>query len=222
MDSMVAAAMPKMGVAGDRTRSQLSELPPLITFSCKPPKGHVPSENLPGEFTFSQLGAFGRMGDMDDLNNMHAALIPVKNEVKNLLTMFDFYITQRQLGKPIETLNEAVRDMRLIIGRLLIDHFLTLTPEDGDNFCRALATMLADRCEQLPEEKEVEAEYCSYCVGEILTVFEYAIEIKKEFDDDPILQKMLSLDIPILRPFDYGLRGTLKVVETHKKRMVHK
>jgi len=159
---------------------------------------------------------------MNDTKKIHAALIPVKNEVKNLLTMFDFFLTQRQLGKPIEVLNEAVRDMRLIIGRLLIDHFLGLTLDDGDNFCKALATMLADRCEQLPDENEVEQEYCHYCVGEILTVFEYAMEIKKEFDDDPILQKMLALDIPILRPFDYGLRGTLKVVEAHKKRMIHK
>lgn len=158
--------------------------------------------------------------DMNDIDKMHSTLVPVKNEVKNLLTMFDFFITQRQLGKSIEVLNEGVRDMRLIIGRLLIDHFLGLSLEDGESFCHALATMLADRCEQLSNDKE--EEYCSYCVGEILTVFEYALEIKKEFADDPILQKMLALDIPILRPFDYGLRGTLKVVEAHKKRRVHK
>ncbi len=159
---------------------------------------------------------------MNDTRQIHAALIPVKSEVKNLLTMFDFFLTQRQLGKSIEVLGEAVRDMRLIIGRLLIDHFLGLPLDDGDNFCKALATMLADRCELLPEEKQVEQEYCQYCVSEVLTVFEYAMEIKKEFADDPIFQKMLALDIPILRPFDYGLRGTLKVVEAHKKRKVHK
>ncbi len=154
---------------------------------------------------------------MNDTNITHVALKPVQSEVKNLLTMFDFFLTQRQLGKPIETLNEAVRDMRLIVGRLLVDHFLSLNLEDGDNFCKALATMLVDRCDQLPEEKDTEEDYCNYCVGEILTVFEYALEIKKEFPDDPILQKMLALDIPILRPFDYGLRGTFKVIEAHKK-----
>ncbi len=159
---------------------------------------------------------------MSAMNAIHAALKPVQSEVKNLLTMFDFFLTQRQLGKPIESLNEAVRDMRLIIGRILIDHFLGLTLEEGDKFCKALATMLADRCEELPEEKEIEGEYCQYCMGEVLTVFEYAMEIKKEFADDPILQKMLALDIPILRPFDYGLRGTFKVVEAHKRRMIHK
>lgn len=160
---------------------------------------------------------------MFSMNGIHAALKPVQSEVKNLLTMFDFFLTQRQLGKPIEALGEAVRDMRLIIGRLLTDHFLELTLEEGDKFCKALATMLTDRCEQLPEEKQVKEEYCRYCVGEILTVFEFAMEIKKEFSDDPILQKILALDIPILRPFDYGLRGTFKVIEAQKKKkMFHK
>ena len=53
----------------------------------------------------------------------------------------------------------------------------------------------------VPEEGETEAEYCHYCVSEILTAFEYAMEIKKEFSGDPILQKMLALDIPILQHF---------------------
>ncbi len=177
----------------------------------------------PNQFNGFSIGPLSdKIGIMNDIQISHEALKPVQAEVKNLLTMFDFFLTQRELGKPIETLNEAVRDMRLIIGRLLIDHFLGLSLEDGDGFCRALATMLADRCEQLPEDRESDLEYCSYCLGEILTVFEYAMEIKKEFSDDPILQKMLALDIPILRPFDYGLRGTFKVVEAQKKRMIHK
>jgi hypothetical protein len=158
---------------------------------------------------------------MNDITVTHSALRPVQSEVKNLLTMFDFFLSQRQLGKPIEALGEAVRDMRLIIGRLLIDHFLGLGLEDSDNFCKALATMLVDRCEQVEEDGDAEAEYCNYCVSEVLTVFEYATEIKKEFSGDPILQKMLALDIPILRPFDYGLRGTFKVIEAQKKKKFH-
>lgn len=162
------------------------------------------------------------MARMNDIDVTHDALRPVKSEVKNLLTMFDFFLSQRQLGKSIEALGESVRDMRLIIGRLLIDHYLGLNLADSDNFCKALATMLVDRCEQVPDDDDAEVEYCSYCVSEILTVFEYATEIKKEFSSDPILQKMLALDIPILRPFDYGLRGTFKVIEAHKKRKFHR
>ncbi|MFH1829422.1 MAG: hypothetical protein ABH871_01425 [Pseudomonadota bacterium] len=149
-------------------------------------------------------------------------LKPVQAEVKNLLSMFDFFLSQRKLGKPIQNLSEAVRDIRLIIGRLLIDHLLILDLKEGEQFCKALATMLTDCCEKVPEENCVEGEYCNYCVSEILTAFEYAMEIKKEFKDDLVLQKMLALDIPILRPFDYGMRNTFKVIESQKKRRVHK
>ncbi len=149
-------------------------------------------------------------------------LKPVQAEVKNLLTMFDFYLSQRKLGKRIEDLSEAVRDMRLIIGRLLIDHLLVLNLEEGEQFCKALATMLTDCCERISEEDSPEDEYCNYCVGEILTAFEYAMEIKKEFEEDMVLQKMLALDIPILRPFDYGLRNSLKVITPQKRRRIHK
>ena len=145
-----------------------------------------------------------------------------KTEIKNLITMFDFFMSQRQLGKPIETLSESVRDMRLILGRLLVDHFLGLTDDEGERFTTSLAEMLADCCEGIPDRDDDDEEYCNYCIEEMITPFEYAREIKREFSDDPVLQKMLSLDIPILRPFDYGLRGTLKVVEAHKKRKVHK
>lgn len=149
-------------------------------------------------------------------------LKPVQAEVKNLLSMFDFFLSQRKLGKPIESQSEAVKDMRLIIGRLLVDHLLTLTFEEGERFCKALAAMLTDCCENVPQDDTFDNKYCNYCVGEILTAFEFAMEIKKEFDDDAVLQKMLALDIPILRPFDYGMRGTFKVIESQKRRRIHK
>ena len=154
-------------------------------------------------------------------NEVSPALIPVKSEIQNLLTMFDFFLTQRQLRKPIEVLNESIRDMRLIIGRLLMDHFLNLDYDDGDKFCEALAEMLADCCESIPDRELEDDDYFKYCVSEVLTCFEYAVEIKREFEDDPVLQKMLALDIPILRPFDYGLRGGFKLVKTEKKKKIH-
>ncbi len=148
--------------------------------------------------------------------------MPVQAEIGNLLTMFDFYLAQRELRKSIEELHESVRDMRLIIGRLLMDHFLGLTRDEGQRFCAAIAEMLADRCVALAKKNPDDEEYYRYCVGEILTCFEYAMEIKREFADDPIFQKMLALDIPILRPFDYGLRGSLKVLHPTKLHKVHK
>lgn len=151
------------------------------------------------------------------------ALIPVKREVRNLLEMFEFFLTERHLGKSIDSLGEAVRDLRLIVGRLLVDHFLKLSAEEESEFCSALATMLADRAATLPSEDEKDREYYDYCIEEVLTSFEYAQEIKAAYPDDSVLQKILALDIPILRPFDYGLRGRLELVrQAKKRRKVHK
>ena len=74
---------------------------------------------------------------------MSAMLRPAENDVKNLLDMFEFFLTERQLGKPIDELGESVRDMRLIIGRILVDHFLKLPPAQEAKFTTALASMLA-------------------------------------------------------------------------------
>jgi hypothetical protein len=162
------------------------------------------------------------MNDRTRPQGAGAPLGPVQAEVKNLITMFDYFLAQRELEKPVESLGEIVRDMRIIIGRLLMDHFMSLSDADGEKFTGALAEMLADCCESQKARGDPDDEYSAYCVGEILTTFEYAREIKKEFADDMVLQKMLALDIPILRPFDYGLRGRFKVLESKKKRILHK
>jgi hypothetical protein len=151
---------------------------------------------------------------------IETSLRQAKKEVRNLLDMFEFFLTERQLGRPIEALGESVHDMRLIIGRLLADHFLGLSAEEETRFCSALALMLADRCQALPVEGEEDRRYCDYCIAEILTCFEQAQEIKAAYPDDPVFQKILALDIPILRPFDYGLRDKLRLVKTGKKRRV--
>lgn len=150
---------------------------------------------------------------------LSTSLLPVEKEVTNLLEMFEFFLTERQLGKPIDALGESVKDMRLIVGRLLVDHFLGLPPKQEEKFCAALAAMLADRAESLPAERGDDGEYCRYCIGEILTAFEYAQEIKAAYPGDRVLQKILALDIPILRPFDYGLRGKLKLIPIRKKKI---
>ncbi|MFA5812877.1 MAG: hypothetical protein WC956_11210, partial [bacterium] len=108
------------------------------------------------------------MESLKDLPKMHESLMPVQAEIANLLTMFDFFLSQRQLGKPIEVLSDSVRDLRLILGRLLMDHFLGLTRDNGEQFCKAMAEMLADRCVSLFERNPDDEEYCRYCVGEIL------------------------------------------------------
>lgn len=157
----------------------------------------------------------------DKKSKIAQPLLPVEEETRHLLDMFEFYLTERHLSKPIDNLGEAVRDMRIIIGRILVDHFLGLCVEEEEKFCSALADMLADRASDLPIEGGIEEEYLDYCIGEMLTAFEYAQEIKRTFSDDSVLQKILALDIPILRPFDYGLQGKLKVIPTEKRKKIH-
>lgn len=157
--------------------------------------------------------------DNSDLK-INSCLKPVESEVRNLLEMFEFFLTERQLGKSIDKLNESVRDMRILIGRIVIDHFLNLTMAEESKFCEMLASMLADRAETLPMDGDRDKEYFAYCIGEIITSFEYAKEIKEHLSDDHLLQKMMALDIPILRPFDYGLKGKLKVIPTQKKKSI--
>lgn len=148
-----------------------------------------------------------------------SGILPMENGVKNLLDMFEFYLTERQLGRPIDKLGESVRDLRILIGRILIDYFLRLDAKDEEKFCSALAAMLAERAERVPTEDRADGEHVNYCITEIITSFEYAHEIKENFPDDPVFQKMLALDIPILRPFDYGLKGKLKIIPPQKKKI---
>ncbi len=145
-------------------------------------------------------------------------LSPVAHEIRNLLDMFEFFLTERHMGKPIDKLGESVRDMRIIIGRIMVDYFLGLNHSDEVKFCKALAEMLADRCAVMPIQDEDDRAYEDYCIGEIITSFEYAQEVKVKYHDDPILQKILALDIPVLRPFDYGLRRKMKLVVSKKKK----
>lgn len=140
----------------------------------------------------------------------------VNGEIKNLLEMFEFYLTQRQLQKPIAVLGEAIHDIRIIIQRLLTEYFLKLSAEEESKFCSTIASMLAERCTRLPQVSDDDKKYFDYLIGEILTCFEWAQEIKAEFPDDLDTQKILLVDIPLLRPFDYGVRSKIRVVG-HKR-----
>ncbi len=141
----------------------------------------------------------------------------VNGEVKNLMEMFEFYLMERQLDKPIETLGVALRDIRIIMQRILLQHFIHLPPEEESRFCLALAKMLASRCAELPNVTSKDREYFDYCIGEVLGCFEWAQEIKAEYPDDKVVQETFILDIPLLRPFDYGLRKKMHDVNNKPK-----
>lgn len=153
---------------------------------------------------------------------MKKSLEPVKKEISNLLEMFEFFLTERQLGRPVDKLGDCVRDLRIILGRLLLDHFMEIPKKTDREFCSNLATMLAERAGTLPTEKADGVQYIKYCISEIIACFELASEIKTQYKNDAVFQKILALDIPILRPFDYGLRAKLSVVKGKKKKVMHR
>lgn len=154
---------------------------------------------------------------MKNENPKSALISPVVNgEVKNLLEMFEFYLTERQLRKSISVLSDAVHDMRIIVQRLLIDHFLMLSEDEEARFCSTLAMLLAERSTKIPSANEEDKKYFDYVIGEVLTCFEWAQEIKSEFPDDAATQRILAFDIPLLRPFDYGIRAKIRMVRPPK------
>ena len=153
------------------------------------------------------MGQLAKKHEVYDLG-----MISVEEEVKNLLEMFEFYLTERSLGRPVELLGEIVVDLRVIISRLLTEHFLKLHPDREANFCATLAELLTERAENLPLYSSDDDQYIDYVVGEILTAFEWAQEVKAEFKGDMVMQRIVVLDIPILRPFDYSVRDQMRVV----------
>ena len=138
--------------------------------------------------------------------------------IYNLLDMFEFFLMERQLAKPIDDLAEAVRDLRIIIQRLLLEYVVALTTAKTDRFAAALATALAKRAATIPGQSAEDKKYAKYCISEIITAFEWAVEIKKQFPRDPEAQRILALDIPVLRPFDYGLRTKIRLVRPPKRK----
>ena len=146
------------------------------------------------------------MSEMTSMPEKFAEIIP---EVKNILEVFEFYLVERNLKKPIDKLADVIRDMRIIEQRLL-HFFMKLDTTDEELFTNALASDLAERAESVQSDSD--EEYVKYCIEQILVPFEWAEEIKLAYADSPEMQKMLAADIPILRPFDYGLQGKMAVL----------
>lgn len=145
-----------------------------------------------------------------------ATLKKVDREIESLMELFEYYLTERKLSRPIETLQEIIRDLRVIVGRILTSHFIHLSLHDEDVFCRELASLLAKKGVSIKFQDETDEKHCNYLIKEILTSFEWAQEIKKELPDDAVMQEVLVIDIPVLRPFNYAIKNKQNVVEKKK------
>lgn len=136
---------------------------------------------------------------------------PVPQDTTRFLETFELFITQRKLNKPVIELQRTLHEMRMLLLSIIAKHFLTIPAEEEPLFCRQFADQLATVCKEFPQD-DADRDYYDYCISEILLCFEWIQQIKQECAGDLITQKVLMQDLPILRPFDYGLRSQMHIV----------
>ena len=135
---------------------------------------------------------------------------PKQQEMQRVVICVRRYLESRLEGAPISVLNELVREMRVQLQNVMTEYFLPLPLEKAHSFRVALEDHLSSLAGELNGHakcgQEDEAHH-SYCTREVLSCFMWAEQIKAEVPDDLVTQKVLAVDIPILRPFDYGRKG---------------
>ncbi len=136
---------------------------------------------------------------------------PLPQEMSRFLETFELFITQRKLNKPVVELHQTLHELRMQLIGIITKNFLTIPSEDEARFCRFLADELTKVCKEFPQDEQ-DRDYYDYCIAEILLCFEWVQQIKQECAGDLITQKVMLQDLPILRPFDYGLRGQMRLV----------
>lgn len=140
---------------------------------------------------------------------------PIHQEIRKVLDLVGNYFDHRLQKQPLQTLNLAVHDLRIVLHRVIMDRFLPLPLHQAREFRAALVDQLMGVCGQYhakcgdPEEKE----HCHVFVKQIALSFELAEQIMEEIPHDPVTQRILAVDIPILRPFDYGIGTAGKIAQ---------
>ncbi|MDO8527690.1 MAG: hypothetical protein Q7T03_08395 [Deltaproteobacteria bacterium] len=142
----------------------------------------------------------------------------IQHEMLQVIDLLRHYFKRRLQKESIQNLNLVVHDLRILLHKVIIDHFLHLSLVDAKQFRLGLADQLNNVCGELYGGCSVEDEdHHRYCIREVMACFEWAEQIKEEIPDDLVTQKILAVDIPILRPFDYS-SGTKKgIPRFHKK-----
>lgn len=143
---------------------------------------------------------------------------PIQQDIAQIVGLVKRYFQDKLNKEPISSLSLVVHDLRIVIQRVITDYYLQLSLEEEKRFRGALADQLMSAVgEVYAGNDSKDREHRQYCVKEILACFEWAEQIKEEIPDDPVTQKILAIDIPILRPFDYGYDGLTKLNHSHQK-----
>lgn len=144
---------------------------------------------------------------------------PKQQEMQRVVICARRYLESRLNGTPVSILNGLVREMRVQLHKVLTEHFLALTLEKAREFRVALHDHLSSLMGEMNGHRKCsqqDIDHHSYCTQEILACFIWAEQIKAEVPEDLVTQRVLAVDIPILRPFDYGRKGH-KSIKPHKK-----
>ena len=145
---------------------------------------------------------------------------PAHHEMLKVTVLVGRYFDHRLQKQPLQVLNVLVHDLRILLHQMILDHFLPLPLEQAREFRSALVDRLMGVYGQYqPKYNRVEdKEHCHYLIKQIILSFELAEQIMEEIPHDPITQRILAVDIPILRPFDYGIGVASKVVQDFPKK----
>jgi len=145
---------------------------------------------------------------------------PVHREIRGVLVLVGKYFDNRLQKQPLQVLNIMVHDLRIALHQMILDHFLPLPLDQAREFRSALVDQLMGVYGQYQSKcsKAEDKEHCHYLIKQIVLSFELAEQIMEEIPHDPITQRILAVDIPILRPFDYGVGVASKVVQDFPKK----
>ncbi len=129
---------------------------------------------------------------------------PIQQDIAQIVGLVRRYFQDRLTHESIASLSLVIHDLRIVLQRVLIDYYLHLPLDEERRFRGALSDQLIGGINQVYAGRDSEdREHRQYCLQEILACFEWAEQIKNEVPDDSVTQKILAIDIPILRPFRY-------------------
>lgn len=133
----------------------------------------------------------------------------MQQEIVKVVAKVHDYWQARLDGQDVAVLSEIIRELRILLQAVLTDSFLSLPLPRAKEFRFALQDHLSNACNTLGSRcSKTDMDHHFYCMQEVLTCFEWAEQIKSEIPDDLLTQRVLAVDIPILRPFHYGLAKT--------------
>lgn len=127
-------------------------------------------------------------------------------EMRRLVDHVRGYWQARIDGEEMSVLSETIRQLRILLQETLTGFFLSFPLPKAREFRAALSDELRNACGDFRNQcSDHDHAHHQYCIREIVACFEWAEQIKEEIPEDPLTQRILAVDIPILRPFDYGV-----------------